>query len=83
MAIDTENKRRSVANWLRFILPVPDGSISKADREHAAGFYCGIPAGMPVSTKILDLTLSNLEGLNLTLSNLEGLNLTLSNTGGG
>ena len=72
MAIDTENKRRSVANWLRFILPVPDGSISKFDREHAAGFYCGIPAGMPVSTKVLDLTLSNLEGLNLTLSNAGG-----------
>jgi hypothetical protein len=41
MAIDTENKRRSVAH----ILPVPDGNIiNQADRQQVAWIYSGILA---------------------------------------
>jgi hypothetical protein len=39
MAIDTEDKRRSVAR----ILPLPDGDIiSQADRQQVAWIYSGI-----------------------------------------
>ena len=38
MAIDTENKRRSVS----FIFPYPDGTIGTADRAHATWFYSGL-----------------------------------------
>jgi len=83
MTIDTENKRRSVANWICHIPPVPDGSIDAADRIHVAGLYCGIEASEPKVPEFLHLTLSNLDGLDLTLESLEGLDLTLSSMGGG
>lgn len=38
MAVDTENKRRSVV----YILPVPDSDISLADRQQVAYIYSGI-----------------------------------------
>ena len=38
MAIDNENKRRSVIK----IFPIPDGAIAGVDRQHIAGFYRGI-----------------------------------------
>jgi hypothetical protein len=39
MAIDTENKRRSIAR----VLPVPDGNIiNQADRQQVAWIYSGI-----------------------------------------
>lgn len=41
MAIDTENKRRSVA----LMLPLADGTISANDREQVAGLYSGIDPG--------------------------------------
>lgn len=46
MAIDSEDKRRSVA----VVPPVPDSDLdSAADRMHIAGFYRGItPAAPPV-----------------------------------
>lgn len=40
MAIDTENKRRSIAR----ILPLPDSDINQADRQQAAWIYSGILA---------------------------------------
>jgi hypothetical protein len=40
MAIDTENKRRSIAH----ILPIPDGNINQADRQQVAWIYSGILA---------------------------------------
>jgi hypothetical protein len=40
MAIDTENKRRSVAR----ILPLPDSDIDQADRQQVAWIYSGILA---------------------------------------
>lgn len=40
MAIDTENKRRSVV----YILPVPDSTIDQADRQQAIWIYSGILA---------------------------------------
>ena len=43
MAVDTENKRRSVSGYTgNVILPVSDGSISAADRAHVAGLYSGL-----------------------------------------
>ena len=47
MAIDTENKRRSaVQNALPFlaVLPVADGSLNQADRQHVSWLYRGILA---------------------------------------
>ena len=45
MAIDSANKRRSAQNLPWFIIcPAPDGTVSTADRELVAGYYCGIPA---------------------------------------
>jgi hypothetical protein len=38
MAIDTENKRRSVVH----VLPVPDSDIDQADRQQVAWIYSGI-----------------------------------------
>ena len=49
MAIDTATKRASALNThsLGDLLPVPDGSITQPDRQHIAGFYGGIAAGVP------------------------------------
>ena len=52
MTIDSEDKRRSASNWGLWILPVPDGTISGADKQHVAGFYRGIAASSPW-TKII------------------------------
>ena len=44
MAIDTEDKRRSVAGYagvFAVIPPRPDGVIDENDRKHAAGVYRG------------------------------------------
>ena len=41
MAIDTENKRRSVV----YILPEPDGTIAAVDRQQTGWIYSGIAAG--------------------------------------
>lgn len=49
MAIDTEDKRRSVMGMSPIVtLPVPDGDISsEQDRRHIAGLYRGEAAGPP------------------------------------
>lgn len=48
MAIDTENKRRSVMGYGGAVTyPRPDGAITKPDREHTTWLYAGIPAGAP------------------------------------
>ena len=48
MAIDTENKRRSVqAYWVGLARPVPDGTIDAADRATSAWFYSGITYDAP------------------------------------
>ena len=45
MAIDTENRRRSVigvrtrGRWGRNLMPVPDGVIDAGDRRALAGLY--------------------------------------------
>lgn len=48
MALDTRDKRASAINvaspW-RGLLPVPDGSLNQADRQHVAFLYRGIAAG--------------------------------------
>jgi len=47
MAIDTRNKRFSIANALGIgdVMPNPDGGFaSKADRQQVGGYYSGIDA---------------------------------------
>ena len=40
MAIDTENKRRSIVG----VLPIPDGEpVTEADRKQVAWIYNGLP----------------------------------------
>ena len=43
MAVDTQNKRRATVG----VLPVPDGTIATADRQHVLWIYPGILAGAP------------------------------------
>lgn len=48
MAIDTQNKRRSVqAYGGAIVYPLADGTISSADREHVSWLYAGIPVSPP------------------------------------
>lgn len=70
MAIDNENKRRSVIG----IFPVPDGSINAGDRRHIAGFYRGL-AEAPPDIYPIDLVLSeqNIYGVNMNDENIYGL----------
>ena len=51
MAIDSVNKRRSIAAYsgiAAIIAPVADGTIGAADRVHLAGLYAGTTPGAPV-----------------------------------
>ena len=51
MAIDTENKRRSVSGYTgNPIYPVADGTIGTQDRPHVAWLYSGIVIGLAFST---------------------------------
>jgi len=43
MAVDTEDRRRSVAG----IPMVPDGTIASPDLQHIAGVYSGITVAAP------------------------------------
>lgn len=50
MAIDTENKRRSVHGYtLNCVGPVPDGSVDNPDRAHTAWYYSGFTYSVIVS----------------------------------
>lgn len=58
MAIDTRAKRQSahrVADPFARILPLADGTIDQADRQHHAGFYGGILAILGLPGKIVTL----------------------------
>lgn len=50
MAVDTRDERASAIHvglpW-RGLLPLADGAVSQADRQHAATMYCGILAAAP------------------------------------
>lgn len=76
MAIDNENKRRSVIR----VFPVPDGSINTGDRRHIAGFYRGL-ADVPLDIYPIDLVLSeqNIYGVQMNDENIYGLAETESN----
>ncbi len=76
MAIDNENKRRSVIR----IFPVPDGSINAGDRRHIAGFYRGL-ADVPPDIYPIDLILSeqDIYGVQMSDENIYGLVETESN----
>ncbi len=81
MAIDTEDKRRSVIH----ILPDPDGeALTEADRKQVVWIYSGLPFVRPeilaVDNRDLSLTLSPERDLTLTLSE-RALALTIPNRG--
>lgn len=47
MPVDTRNKRSSAIQTMipwRGMLPVPDGTVGQADRQHVAYIYAGISA---------------------------------------
>ena len=54
MAINTEDRRRSVTGFYGYITikPVADGTIGAADRAQAAGFYSGLTYGAPPSVVV-------------------------------
>jgi len=61
MAIDDTNKRRSAQNLPWFIIcPAPDGTVSAADRELIAGYYCGILASSLAYLQTDDLDMISL-----------------------
>jgi hypothetical protein len=49
MAIDSEDKRRSVTGVIGnfTIKPIADGTVGTADRAHAACFYSGLTYAAP------------------------------------
>jgi len=47
MAIDSEDKRRSVLR----VLPIADGTISGVDKQHIVELYRGIAAQVPPSVE--------------------------------
>ena len=54
IAIDTAAKRAQVSSLVTLgalgifgILPIPDGTVGQADRQHLSGFYGGILADAP------------------------------------
>jgi hypothetical protein len=78
MAIDTENKRRSVIG----ILPIPDDeALTESDRKQVAWIYNGLPfiepEGLTLKEREFALLLEARE-LNLTLPN-RPFNLTIPN----
>ncbi len=82
MAIDTENKRRSVIG----VLPIPDGEpVTEADRKQVAWIYNGLPFVEPLiltlqADRNLALTLQADRNLSLTLP-FRPINLTLPESG--
>lgn len=60
MAIDSENKRRSIAEheWL-ILPPLADGSISSlADRQHMIGLYRGTEISTPYPATFIHYTIT-------------------------
>jgi hypothetical protein len=54
MAIDTQNKRRSVSGYTGSpIAPVADGSITAADRQAVAWLYSGIGQTLANTTSLV------------------------------
>ena len=46
--LDTEDKRRTAANFYLFNLaPTPDSTVDDNDRMNVAGLYSGIDPGVP------------------------------------
>ena len=80
MAIDSENKRRSVSGYTgRVVLPSSDGRISAADRAHAAGFYAGFFSNIGVlSFGTENMALSTFENEEIALSSFSGGQMALS-----
>ena len=63
MAVDTRRKRMSAsnaANPFARLLPLADGTIDQADRQHAAGYYSGILATALVTVSGIFITLDTI-----------------------
>ena len=70
MAIDSGDKRKSVINWIRRILPTPNNSIDAPDRGHVAGFYRGLIIVAKTISTSSDLLLKKLDNIVSTSSDL-------------
>lgn len=70
MAVDTENKRRSVSGYTgSVILPAADARISAADRAHVARIYRGLFRNIGVlSFELESMLLSSMETEQIALS---------------
>lgn len=78
MAINTENRRRSVSGYTSLpMLPVANAVIDAFDREMVAWLYAGIAAGAAVSQSAVCLTLDP-RSLALTLHGRPTLDSTLA-----
>ena len=82
MAIDSENKRRSVSNWFCRIPPAPDGAIAGVDKQHIAGFYSGIPAGAGTPFP-LNISISQSLEYGISISQSLEYGISISQSGGG
>lgn len=68
MAIDTENKRRSVQSYSTGLMPVPDGTIGAADRATVGWRYAGITYSALVAVTFLAAQFHKLFGLHHNIS---------------
>jgi hypothetical protein len=58
MAVDTENKRRSVSGYTcTCVYPVADGTVDVNDREMVAWLYSGIDPAAPSADEGTPMTL--------------------------
>ena len=73
MAIDTENKRRSVSGTY----PVPDGYISSGDRTQIAGFYRGL-AGTTYDLTATIAAVTTVSTIDLLIGTLRELATTIA-----
>ena len=91
MAINTRDRRASAGACglvMLVALPIPDSTISAADRAHSAGFYAGIAVVVPSpdigpprleSIAMLAATLANPAMTDSELAALAMLQTTLDN----
>lgn len=84
MAIDTQQKRISAIAtrrlpWMRRFAPVPDGTVTQADRQQVAFVYVGIAAAEPeaVAYSVATVLLRNDAPATLSLRNSAPATLSL------
>jgi len=77
MAVDTENKRRSVIQ----VLPVADGTVVQADRQQVGWLYAGIAVGEPVVGYLTVVAIRAYNHIETALDSIHHILPGLSGTG--